>query len=87
MPHPAPEYAYRLPTDVALQIHDTAPPLVTMGSPRARLIVLVLTFGVLAGGLAATLPGGAAQAMPVQDCISWTHWENPNYQSDASTCE
>ena len=49
-------FAYRLPTDVALQIRDTGPALVTMGSPRRRLVVLVLTFAALAGGLAATLP-------------------------------
>ena len=49
-------FAYRLPFDVAAQIQDTAPPLVTLGSPRRRLVVLVLTFGTLAGGLAALLP-------------------------------
>jgi hypothetical protein len=34
MPNPTADcpFAYRLPTDVALQIRDTAPPLVTMGS-------------------------------------------------------
>ena len=62
-------FAYRLPTDVALRIRDTAPPLVTTGSPRRRLVVLVLTFMALAGGLAATLPSGDAQAMVKQECV------------------
>jgi hypothetical protein len=71
MPQPASDFpfAYRLPTDVALQIRDGAPPLVTMGSPRRRMIVLVLTFVALAGGLAATLPSGDAQAMVEQECL------------------
>ena len=34
-------FAYRLPTDVALQIPAPSPALVTMGSPRRRLVVLV----------------------------------------------
>ena len=67
--HPADfPFAYRLPTDVALQIRATAPALVTMGSPRRRLVVLVLAFGALAGGLAATVPSGDAQAMIKHEC-------------------
>ena len=62
-------FAYRLPTDVALQIRDTGPALVTIGSPRRRLAVLVLTFAALAGGLAAALPSGDAQAMVKQECV------------------
>ena len=71
MPHTAADipFAYRLPTDVALQIRATAPPLVTMGSPRRRLVVLVLTIVALAGGMAATLPSGDAQAMVKQECV------------------
>lgn len=62
-------FAYRLPTEVARQIRDTAPPLVTIGSPRRRLAVLVLTIGVLGGGLAAALPSGEAQAMVKHECV------------------
>ena len=71
MAHPAADFpfAYRLPTDVALQIPGPSPALVTMGSPRRRLVVLVLTFLALAGGLAATLPSGDAQAMVKQECV------------------
>ena len=51
-------FAYRLPPDVAVQIHGTAAtdlPLVELGSPRRRLVVLVLLLVVFAGGLAAGL--------------------------------
>ena len=71
MSHPTPDFpfAYRLPTDVAAQIHATADtPLVEVGSPRRRLVVLVLVLGVLGSGLAAGLPSGSAQAMRNQDC-------------------
>ena len=50
--------AHRLPMDVAAQIHGTAAtdlPLVEMGSPRRRVVVLVLLLVVFAGGLAAGL--------------------------------
>ena len=61
-------YAYRLPVDVARQIQDTAPPLVTMGSPRRRLVVLVLIVVALAAGMAVTLPSGDAHASVLQEC-------------------
>jgi hypothetical protein len=64
-------FAYRLPTDVAAQIHGPArarTPLVETGSPRRRLVVLVLVLGLFGGGLAAGLPTGSAQAMRPQDC-------------------
>jgi hypothetical protein len=69
--HPAAAFpfAYRLPTDAAVWIRDTDPALVTMGSPRRRLVVLVLTFLALAGGLAAMLPSGDAEAMVRQECV------------------
>ena len=71
MSHPAAAYpfAYLLPTDPARQAHDTAPALVTLGSPRRRLVVLVLTFLALAGGMAAALPSGDAQAMIKHECL------------------
>jgi hypothetical protein len=88
MPQPALDspYAYRLPTDVALRIRDTAPPLVTMGSPRRRLIVLVLTIVALAGGMAAALPSGEAQAMVRHDCIHNPNWESVEFESDPANC-
>ena len=52
-----------------LQIENTAPALVTMGSPRRRLIVLVLAIVALAGGMAAALPSGEAQAMIKHECL------------------
>ena len=64
-------FAYRLPTDVAAQIHGTAavdPPLVETGSPRRRLVVLVLVLGLFGSGLAVGLPSGSAQAMRHEDC-------------------
>ena len=63
-------FAYRLPTDVAERIHGTAAmdtPLVDMGSPRRRLVVLVLVLGLFGSGLAVGLPAGEAQAMR-KDC-------------------
>ena len=39
-----------------------------MGSPRRRLVVLVLVLGLFGGGLATGLPSGPAQAMRGQDC-------------------
>jgi hypothetical protein len=71
MSHPAAAFpfAYRLPTDAAVWIRDTDPALVTMGSSRRRLVVLVLTFLALAGGLAAMLPSGDAAAMVRQECV------------------
>ena len=88
MPQPAPDlpFAYRLPTDVALRIQDTGPALVTMGSPRRRLIVLVFTFLALAGGMAAALPSGGAQAMIKHDCVYNPNWESVDYVSDAADC-
>ena len=70
MSHPAAAFpfAYLLPTGDQ-QMRDSAPPLVTMGSPRRRLIVLVLTFVALAGGMAAALPSGDAQAMIKHECL------------------
>jgi hypothetical protein len=64
-------FAYRLPTDVAAQIHGTAavdPPLVETGSPRRRLVVLILVLGLFGSGLAVGLPSGSAQAMREEDC-------------------
>ena len=89
MPHPTPDFpfAYRLPTDVAAQIQGTAPALVTMGSPRRRLVVLVLLFGVLGGGLAATLPSGDAHAMIKHDCIYNPYWESVSYTADPANCQ
>jgi hypothetical protein len=88
MPHPGADFpfAYRLPTDVALQIRDTAPPLVTIGSPRRRLVVLVLTIVALAGGMAAALPSGPAQAMVKHDCLYNPNWESVEYTADPANC-
>jgi hypothetical protein len=64
-------FAYRLPTDVAAEIRRTAgveTPLVAMGSPRRRLLVLVLVLGLFGGGLALALPSSSAQSMRSQDC-------------------
>ena len=64
-------FAYRLPTDVAAQIHGRPAvdaPLVERGSPRRRLVVLVLVLGLFGGGLAAGLPTSEAQAMRDPDC-------------------
>ena len=64
-------FAYRLPTDVAARIHGSAAvdtPLVEMGSPRRRLVVLVLVLGLFGSGLAVGLPSGSAQAMRNEDC-------------------
>ena len=88
MSHPAAAFpfAYLLPEDVPQRIRDTAPPLVTMGSPRRRLIVLVFTFLALAGGMAATLPSGEAQAMIKHDCLYNPNWESVDYTSDPANC-
>jgi hypothetical protein len=64
-------FAYRLPSDVAAQIRGTAAldtPLVEMGSPRRRLVVLVLVLGLFGSALAAGLPSGSAQALRGEDC-------------------
>ena len=64
-------FAYRLPSDVAARIHGTAAvdtPLVEVGSPRRRLVVLVLVLGLFGSGLAVGLPSGSAQAMRNEDC-------------------
>lgn len=84
-PHTAPEFAYRLPTDVALRIQDTAPPLVTMGSSRTRLIVLILTFLTVAGGMTATLPVGDAAAMVKHECL-YDPEEGSNSTNDPLLC-
>jgi len=73
MPEPSSKFpfAYRLPSDVATQIHGadaTAPALVTMGSTRRGIAVLVLVLGLLGVGFAAGLPTSAASAMRTQDC-------------------
>ena len=84
--HPADfPFAYRLPTDVALQIRDTGPALVTMGSPRRRPAVLVLTFAALAGGVAATVPSGDSQAMVKQECV-YDLDEGSNSTNDPLLC-
>ena len=70
-PTPAPPFAYRLSPDVAARIHGTAPrdtPLVELGSPHRRLVVLVLVLGLLGTGLAGGLPDGSAQALRGEDC-------------------
>jgi hypothetical protein len=73
MPQPIRDFpfAYRLPTDMAAEIHGPAsldvPPVET-GSPRRRLAVLVLVFGLLGSGIAAGLPSGTAQALRGEDC-------------------
>jgi hypothetical protein len=64
-------FAYRLPSDVAAQIHGTAAvdtPLVERGSPRRRLVVLVFVLGLLGSGLASGLPSGSAPALRGEDC-------------------
>ena len=55
---------------MAAQIRAAAAdvPLVEMGSPRLRLVVLVLVLGLFGGGLAAGLPTSEAQAMRDPDC-------------------
>lgn len=73
MPQLTPDlpFRYRLPSDVAARIHGTAAvdtPLIEMGSPRRRLVVLVVVLGLLGGGLAAGLPSGSAQALRGEDC-------------------
>jgi hypothetical protein len=69
--HPAAAFpfAYRLPTDVAVQIRATRPDPVTQDSPRWRMVVLVLTFFALVGALAVSLPSGDTQAMVRQECV------------------
>ncbi len=86
MSHPAAAFpfAYLLPTDPS-QPRDSAPPLVTMGSPRRRLIVLVLTFVALAGGMAAALPSGDAQAMIKHECL-YDLDEGSNSTNDPLLC-
>ena len=64
-------FAYRLPSHVAARIRATAAgdtPLVETGSPRRRLVVLVLVLGILGIGLAGGLPSGSAQALRGDDC-------------------
>jgi hypothetical protein len=73
MPEPSPalHVAYRLSPDVAAQIRRTAPrdtPLVEVGSPRRRVVVLVVVLGLLGTGLATGLPSGSAQALRGEDC-------------------
>jgi hypothetical protein len=69
--HPAAAFpfAYRLPTDVALQIRGTGPARLPQDSPRWRMVVLVLTFFALVGALAVSLPSGDAQALVRQECV------------------
>ena len=85
MSHPAAAFpfAYLLPTDEHMR--DSAPPLVTMGSPRRRLIVLVLTFVALGGGMAAALPSGDAQAMIKHECL-YDLDEGSNSTNDPVLC-
>jgi len=84
--HPADfPFAYRLPTDVALQIPAPSPALVTTGSPRRRLVVLVLTFVALAGGVAATVRSGDSQAMVTQECV-YDLDEGSNSTNDPLLC-
>ena len=78
-------FAYRLPTDVALQIRDTGPAPVTKGSPRRRLAVLVLAFAALASGVAATVPSGDSQAMVKQECV-YDLDEGSNSTNDPLLC-
>jgi hypothetical protein len=57
MPQPTPDFpfAYRLPSDIAAQIHGTPAvdvPLVETGARRRRLVVLGLLLGLLGSGLA-----------------------------------
>jgi hypothetical protein len=73
MPQPTPDFpfAYRLPSDIAAQIHGTPAvdvPLVETGAPRRRLVVLVLLLGLLGSGLAGGFPSGSAQALRGEDC-------------------
>jgi hypothetical protein len=73
MPEPTANFpfAYRLPSDVAAEIRRTAAgdvPLVETGSPRRRVVVLVVVLGLLGTGLATGLPGGSAQALRGEDC-------------------
>ena len=73
MPEPISNFpfAYRLPSDVAAQIHGTdaaAPALVTMGSTRRGIAVLVLVLGLFGAGLAAGLPDSDPSAMRRSDC-------------------
>jgi hypothetical protein len=82
MPEPAHDFpfAYRLPTDVAAQIHGTAAvdtPVVELGSPRRRLVVPILLFGLFGSALAAGFPTGSAQALRGEDC-------RPGWVVDAS---
>jgi len=83
---PAPPFVHRLNPAVAAQVQETAAPLVTMGSARTRLVVLVLTFFALAGGMAVALPSGEAQAMIKHDCIYNPNWESVEYESDPANC-
>lgn len=85
MSHPAAAFpfAYLLPADPR-QRRDTASPLVTRGSPR-RLIVLVLSCVALAGGLAAALPSGDAQAMLKHECL-YDREQGSNSSNDPLLC-
>jgi hypothetical protein len=87
MSHPAAAFpfAYLLPADPA-RTHATGPALVTMGSPRRRLIVLVFACLALSGGMVATLPSGNAQAMIKHDCIYNPYWESVEYTADPANC-
>ena len=73
MPEPTPAlpFAYRLSPDVAARIQGTArrdTPLVELGSPQRRLVVLVLVLGLLGTGLVSGLPDGSVQALRGEDC-------------------
>ena len=73
MPEPVHDFpfAYRLPTDVAAQIHGTAAvdtSVVEMSSPRRRLVVLILVLGLFGSALATGFPSGSAQALRGEDC-------------------
>jgi hypothetical protein len=73
-------FVHRLSCDVAARIHGTPPvdtPLLEMGSPRRRLVVLVLVLGLLGTGLATGLPSGSAQTLRSEDC-------RPGWVVDAS---
>lgn len=89
MSHPAGAFpfAYLLPTDPARQVGDTDPARVTAGSPRRRLIVLVLAFLALAlaGGPAATLPSGEARAVVGHEC-RYDPGGDPNSADDPLSC-
>ena len=66
-------FAYRLPTDVASQIRNSASPVVGVDHTRRRAFVATILAVGLAGGVGAAVVIPPADAMRVQNCgPGWT---------------